>query len=45
MIVFVGCGAAKRKRACKAEDMYTGTYFSHLKPTPFLNSYLFNLHI
>ena len=27
MIVFVGCGAAKRKRACKAEDMYTGSYF------------------
>lgn len=27
MIVFVGCGATKRKKACKAEDMYIGNYF------------------
>ena len=27
MIVFVGCGATKRKKPCKAEDMYIGQYF------------------
>lgn len=27
MIVFIGCGAAKMKNACKAKNMYIGNYF------------------
>lgn len=27
MIVFVGCGSVKKNIACKAGDMYTGSYF------------------